>query len=248
MVVILSDTSELNAQQSPPNLVLSDWNSWDTSISVSAAVKIGLPPFEIDTKLKSKVILREIRRSCDIDNNGTTERWGLAIRLAITVQSTESEASISLPIIAAKAQLGILSARASITILGFDDDAVLDLLPNFSEMNTETYGKYTSATDVIKKYISKHPLQVVPTKLATILPQTGTEEELTTAAVQTSVVYSVASGDSLEKYFRRNRSLDSDSKTIASQVWSSLTDGQAAEEYPSDLANARAQKIISQLE
>lgn len=247
MSILVYEEADVTGSVAPDDLVLSDWSSVDSQMSVTAAVKIGLPPAAVDMGLQSRVVLREIRRSGEVDVAGVRELWGVAIRLSVVVQGVKIDSRLTLPIIAAHAQLGTLSAQATITVAGFDDDRILALLPNFAEMNTETYSAYTSATDAIKRHIAKHPENLTPKRLGIVLSPRNVDEDLRTAAVQASAVRSIADGYTLERFYQRNRDLDADGRSIAHDVWRELTDGQGTDDYPSLTATARAQAILEPL-
>lgn len=156
---------------------LDTWEIADDQLSYSAAVKMSLPVFTVDSKFQSRVLVRDVRRFARREVNGVLGEYGVAIRLVITVFALNLESTLTLPVVAAQAELNMVSAHAKMTVLGFRDSKVGDLLPSFEKLDIEGLQEYTQSVDKIRSYISRNGEAVFPTLLREVPEPPGPDEE-----------------------------------------------------------------------
>jgi hypothetical protein len=223
------------------------WEFSDSHISVTAALQIGMPPFNVDSSLKSRVIVREIRNYTERETAAGTEIWGVSIRLMVAVQSAKLESKLTLPIVTAQAQLGLLEAHAHLSVRGFTDSGVFELGPGFEDLDVESYGKYTEASDKIRSYIGSHWASVAPVLLAKRLATPAGDAELEQAVISNAVVFAIYEGWSFDEFVRNHRQWSQDVVSQARETWRILDPETPTDEEPSRIAQARAHTIVDKL-
>lgn len=149
---------------------LENWQVRDDQLSYNAAVKMNLPIADVSGEFSRRVILRDTCRYTEVRSGTTVTTWGVAVRLTVTVWAAKLEGQLTLPMVAAQAQLGMVKASADLRVLGFRSNAVGKLLPRFQTLDVGSYSEYTKASDEVSSFISEHPEDVVPVILKTFEP------------------------------------------------------------------------------
>jgi hypothetical protein len=115
--------------------------------------------------------------------DGEVGEYGVAIRLVLTVSATALEGALTIPIVAAQAQLNRVTASARMSVLGFRDIRVGRLLPAFDILDVQGYGKYTKAADDIRAYIATHGQSIDPVLLRKVPSPPAAEDDYFGTAV-----------------------------------------------------------------
>lgn len=77
-------------------------------------------------------------------DTGRPVEMGVAVRLSVAISRLDADAELTLPSIAAHAQLGSAEARAGITVVGYTGP-LGDCLPAPRKLDVETYVEYVEA-------------------------------------------------------------------------------------------------------
>ncbi|EBA09657.1 hypothetical protein [Sagittula stellata] len=98
-------------------------------------------------------LVQEAKRFC-IQKTGTGRQveYGTAVRLSVAVLSADFDLAVTLPNIAAKAQISNLQARISISVDGFVGPLGL-MLPAPDNLDVENLGIYTAAFKAIQGHV-----------------------------------------------------------------------------------------------
>lgn len=183
---VLEVLSAFPAAAIPGRDELDTWEIADDQLSYSAALKMNLPVFTVDSSFQSRVLVRDVRRYARREVDGVVGEYGVAVRLVITVFALELEGALTVPVVAAQAELNLVSAHAKMTVLGFRDSKVGELLPSFEKLDIEGLQKYTQAADKIRSYISRNEAAVFPTLLRQVPEPPGPDEEELATGVATA--------------------------------------------------------------
>ncbi len=86
------------------------------------------------------------------DSKGVAVEHGVAVRLQVDASEFSAEANVSIPNIAAEAQLGMSEAQMEISVRGFSG-FLGDLLPAPDTVNLTSYAAYMEAFQKIQKHV-----------------------------------------------------------------------------------------------
>src|SRR5690242_4345945 len=96
---------------------LDTWSQQTFNLSRSAAIGLGFSLGSIDVKGEQRVLVAEAARYKEVpdSDNKYRLRYGVALRLVVEATDLSGDTSISLPLLAAKVQVG--QARTSTNLL-----------------------------------------------------------------------------------------------------------------------------------
>ncbi len=238
------DEGAIKAKVDPATLPLTSWEATDQQVSMSAALKVGLPVVTVAGDLQTRVLVRDVRASHEVLEGDEFLVYGVSIRLVVTVSAHQltAEMTSSLPVVSAHAQLNHVRADARLKVLGFSSLALLGLLPDFSALNVESYGSYTASSDAIKKYIAEHKESITPVLLER-RPYKPDEPDLSSAVATTRALQAMADGESLKWVLGVLRD-DEDAQAAARVVWTLLAPDISDDEGAPGYARERASEYL----
>ncbi len=181
---------------------LTSWEIYEDQLSYHGALEMDLPVAKVDAKLDRRVLIRDVMRYATVDVDGVEQDYGVAIRLVVTVAAETLDAALTIPIVAANAELGRLSAAARLRVIGFRSNKVGDLLPDFATLDVGNYGKYTASTDAIRGYISKNADAIVPVLLRTASRPDDKDSRMLVTTATSRALRAVANRESLDALLR----------------------------------------------
>jgi len=129
------------------NLVLERWNVVAHTYSEKAATQFSLfgGLFSGNASgVKAGLIHEAKRYTIKETAKGRKVEMGVAVRLSVATLKLDGDGSLSLPTLAAKAQLGMADAKIGISVLGYGG-AFGDLLPAPTKLDVESFGNYMAA-------------------------------------------------------------------------------------------------------
>ena len=101
---------------------------------------------------KPIVMLHGVTRHADVVDNGHTDRYGAAIRVLLEIYSEELDGDLTLPVAAAKAQLGAVSASAQLLVHGYVGDLAQEL-PSWQSFDVNSYADYLKAVSAVQRQV-----------------------------------------------------------------------------------------------
>lgn len=72
------------------------------------------------------------------------QKWGVAARLVVAATEIKFKGDVTIPVVAASAELGLANAQIGIHVRGYTGD-LADLMPAPSSLDVETYAEYIAA-------------------------------------------------------------------------------------------------------
>lgn len=230
----------------PTRKDLNQWEIYDEQMSLDAALKLGLPVASASGTYATRVVVRDVRRFVRREEEGgVVAEYGVALRMVVRVSAKQLDLSLTLPMIAAQATLGMVAATARLQVMGSVDSAIGDLLPSFEELDVNSYSKYTQAVDDIRKYLAKHEEGIFPVLLRKVLPADSTEAALINAMATAYALKQIARRRSLDDALAETPS-DWDSFTLTVRgTYDRFGAGSASSERPSSEVAGRADSWVS---
>jgi hypothetical protein len=136
----------------------SDLDRWDVQshqYSTKADVETSILARLLSGSAKASNygLVQEAKRFCiQTSENGRRVEFGTAVRLSVAVLSTDFNLSLTLPNIAAKAQISNLQARISLSVDGYVGP-LGEMLPAPDNLNVENLNIYTTAFKSIQAMV-----------------------------------------------------------------------------------------------
>jgi hypothetical protein len=160
----------LNQSNAAPVLPLQRWQIEAHAYVEEQATKISILGrlFSGEAKKVKAGVIHEAKRFSELETESIRKvEVGVAVRLAVATSSTKINFGLTLPNIAADAQLNGAEARVGITVIGYTGP-LGDLLPAPRKLDVETCGEYLDAFRKLQaKIFSEEGWQYVsPTTLS----------------------------------------------------------------------------------
>lgn len=136
-------------------------------LDAKTAGELGLTFLSAEAAKKTTIIIQEysMYRPLTIDKN--TERFGIGIRLFITVNEKSSKmGTLSIPALAAKAESSKLEATIRLQVIGISGEAITNATPMPSELNFSTLMEMYQKMNEIKGLIWKAGTKLTPQQLS----------------------------------------------------------------------------------
>ena len=164
-------------------------------LSWEGASSLNIPVFGGATaSSSSRVVVYEWSRFTEVDAaNGGKDRWGFAIRFCLTVSKSSADVSMSLPYLAAEAQLGQIEAGWNMQVKGISGAKIEKAILPPKELNVETFVLARQSLLQLVGAISDTSSVINPVFLLNIPPAT-TMDEYKEIVIKTFVVASLAKG------------------------------------------------------
>src|SRR5262249_23659056 len=88
---------------------LSEWEDENYVLTVDAAADLGFAVGSISGRYQQEVLIHGSSRWADVQDGSTTYRFGVALRAVVIVSAANLDGALTLPVVAAKAQLGLMT-------------------------------------------------------------------------------------------------------------------------------------------
>jgi hypothetical protein len=135
--------------------VLDRWDVQTHKYEKEIAVKIGFLAGLFSgsgSKVSAGVVHEAKRYRIEKSENGRTVEIGVSVRLSVATTAVKGSFELSIPNLAAQAQLGMLQARIGISVVGFVGP-VGDLLPAPEDLKVENFSAFTNAAKAIQSRV-----------------------------------------------------------------------------------------------
>jgi hypothetical protein len=182
------------------------------------------------------------------DNRVLATFWGVALRVALLLQTQDASASVSIEAVTAQVQLGRAQAQYQVTGLGFDNDMLAPLLrgmPLFGALDFQAYAKLIGAfRDLSDKVFNgkSQTLQALPIAVA-LLDELPTPAMLASARSYRYAMLKIAGGLMLKD--ARARAGTEVDQAVVLRVYQSTLGGDGS--GPVSAAQAAAARAWSEL-
>ncbi|MEZ5944391.1 MAG: hypothetical protein R3C18_23635 [Planctomycetaceae bacterium] len=142
----------------PNSVSPSQLDHWDVQThqyrdDVAGSIGIFGALFSGKGKTVNAGVIQEAKRFCiRKTKEGRRVEFGVSVRLSVASHLASAEFSLSIPNIAASAQLESGDARIGLTVLGFNGP-IGDMLPAPDDLNVTNYAKFTEAFQKIQAHV-----------------------------------------------------------------------------------------------
>jgi hypothetical protein len=142
---------------------LSDWNWQQTEMSSDLAIKLGFAVGSVSASAQNRTLIAEFSRTATVEQDGRNASYGVAARLVVGVTKVEGSVSVTIPVLAAQAQLGHGEASVNLRVSGYVGDKLAGLLPtDVLMLNVDTYSSLTTKMSEIVKLIGSDRDKIRP--------------------------------------------------------------------------------------
>lgn len=222
---------------------LTTWQIIDDQLSVDAAAEAGFGVVSLEGSTQGRVIVRDVSMSTRRTIDGRECDVGCGLRLVVKVTAAELKGDLTLPVVAAKAQLSLLSASAEMSVKGLADPGAFDKLPSFAQLDVDGFSKYTESADIIRKHIADHPERVRP-EILRVLPEQVDEGDYPRAVGVMFAMKAIADGHTLDEALRGRPSDWAEYYTAIRSTYASVVSGRGDQE-PSRAAREEARSWLA---
>jgi hypothetical protein len=99
--------------------------------------------------------------------DGNIYRFGVALRALIEVSNLEVDGAITVPLVAARVELGQARASAQLMVRGYKGSGLGSMLPQWQTFGVDSYAAYMKAVSEIQSKIMADEQNILPELLAT---------------------------------------------------------------------------------
>lgn len=188
--------------QSLDDLTNIEVQSYD--LSVTAAASLSIPVIgTVGGGLNRRVVVLEQAAFAEIADGEVKLRYGYAVRFCVTVSRWDANLKLSLPFLAASAEVGSVAAQWRLQILGLTGRKIDEALVPPTELNVEKFILAKQSQEKIIGAIRDSTTSFTPQLLLRIEPLQQKVRNLRIGASQTYALSSLERGRSLVEALRR---------------------------------------------
>jgi len=193
------------------------------------------------------VVLERIAYRPLVGTSGTEYHFGYAIRLCVTVNKWDANMKVSLPFLAASAQMGQVEASWMLQVLGLAGKKVSEVAAPPTELNVETFVLAKQSLTALIAAVNDTSTNFEAYQLATLVPEQKRDEELRRGAAKTYALSRIARRSSLQDALNRIGSDDVVINSSIEDVYNAIADGSPASR-PSEAAARKSRELLGSVE
>jgi hypothetical protein len=194
---------ELTSSDPPPADLPSNWESHVYQLDRSAALDLGFTVGSVKATGRTGLLVMDTARTKEIRRGRRTERWGCGYRLVIEISDVDLVAKLSLPAIAASAEVSSAAASITLEVKGYKGDDLWDVIPPPAPLDVDSYRTYLDSAANIQRRFKDNPSNQVAVLLARsegrfdILLDGLSDQDLDSAVTAAWALRGIAHGASL---------------------------------------------------
>jgi hypothetical protein len=176
----------------------SNTRAYDLTVSAASALQIPVAG-SASGGFNRRVIVLERASFRKIFTDDIERQYGYAIRLCVTVNRWQADTKVSLPFLAASAQLGVIEAQWILQVIGLSGKEIDAAILPPTELNVDTF---VIAKQSLEKIISalRDPATKFQARLiAEIHPPDAEQRELRSSVARAYALSSIERGRSLQE-------------------------------------------------
>lgn len=199
---------------------LGELESRTYDLSVEAAGKLKIPVIgDVGGGGSRRVVVYEWTRFTNRDTpDGGVDRWGYTIRFCVTVSKLNSSSTITLPFLAAEAQLGRIEASWTMQVRGLRGPQIDAAVLPPESLDVETFVMARKSMQEIVAAVSDEHTSIHPVLLFHT-PPLGEADSYEKSALTTFVLAALAKGKRSDWVLSRMRDTNS-ARELVAQVYS----------------------------
>ncbi len=222
-----------------------------TFLSRSAALSLGINLGSLSATGEQRVWISEksIYKDCAA-SDGSLIRMGASVRLLVHFSALKADVKLTLPLIAAEAQLGNTEARVSLSVLGYIGSIPKDYQIPWQPFNVESYAVIMERAGKVRDLVFSDLQSISPVPLAVPSPVDITDDTMVMAIGRAWALSNISDGRScsdakqrLPEQLANTAATDAISQTYAQLLKSKTCDGAK----PDPIAQATASQLIGGL-
>jgi len=249
-VVDMRELSPFLPDESLPSRLedLDETNNRAYDLTVSAASELQIPVAgSASGGFNRRVIVLERAGFRRIVSTDVERQYGYAIRLCVTVNRWQADTKISLPFLAASAQLGAIEAQWILQVIGLSGKEIDGAILPPTELNVDTFVIAKQSLEKIIAALRAPGTSFQPRLIAEIRAPDAEERELRASVARAYALSSIERGRSLEDAKRHLGSDDGVVQDALATVYERFGGLTFAGDAPSPEVRRRAAQLTGRL-
>jgi hypothetical protein len=173
----LTRSLEAECTSPPAASELSDWEQQFYSLDANLAAKVGFALGSVSASARQRVLISEFSRSAPCSTeDGLELHYGVALRLIVHVANFEAGANLTLPWVAAQAQVQKAETWSKLSVTGYVGD-LGPLLPPIKAFTVDNYIDLMQKVSAIQAKVASDTGNIRPRKLRVVDPSAEGQEQ-----------------------------------------------------------------------
>jgi hypothetical protein len=244
----LSAFAEVDKPPALADLTEASTRSYDLTVSAAAELQIPIAGSG-SGGFNRRVIVLERAAFKKIEPKGAADsekHIGYAIRLCVTVNKWEASAKVSLPFLAASAQLGTIEAQWILQVIGLVGKAIDAAILPPTELSVETFFIAKQSLEKLIAAINDPGTVLRPQLIAEIRPLDQTRMDLRRSIGKAYALTSLERGRSFEEARVRLGEMEDEVQDAIREVYEAFAGG-VSPQAPSGEARKKAAEICGRI-
>jgi len=211
-------------------------------LSVSAAGQVSIPVIgSVSGGVNRRVVVLERTAFKEIPQDGRRYQYGYAIRLAVTVSKLSAEMKLTLPFLAASAEVGQIEAQWQLQVIGLAGTKINAVSIPPTELNVETFVLAKQSLTALIGAVDDPTTKFSPELIAVIQPF---EAELPSAVAKAYALGRLERGRKLKDAMADLKMGRDEWRGTIAQVYEQVAGIMADDQVPSEQAKAAASRLL----
>jgi hypothetical protein len=146
------------------------------NLQESEALSLGYSVATLTTEGSHDLLIFQAARYKDIDIQGQTYRFGVAVEATITVATAKFQGALTLPVVAANVQLSFAAASSTLAVRGYLPQAPLQL-PAWGSFDVGSYADFQATVSKLQDTTLFDNSNIRPVLLASTQPPANPQVE-----------------------------------------------------------------------
>ena len=235
------DSSEIPKTLAELNLAIN--RSYDLSVTQAGDLNIPVIGSAGGSHSRRVVVLERTAYKNVFGHSGVEYHFGYALRLCLTVNKWDANLKVSLPFLAASAQMGQVEASWMLQVVGLAGSKLAAAIAPPAELNVETFVIAKQSLTALIDAVNDTSTAFAAVQLAKIEPKDILEAEYRKGAAKTYALSRIARRGSLADTLDRIRSGDSVINDTIRETYGQFVGG-ADTERPSEDAARKSRELL----
>ncbi len=222
-------------------------NAYDLSVTKAAELSIPIVG-SVSGGHNRRVLILERSAYKPIESGNITKNYGYAIRLVITVNKWNAGTKISLPFIAASAELSNVEAKWLIQVIGLAGKAIDDVTVPPTDLNVETFVLAKQSLVKLIKAVRGSDTKFIPQVISTKRPKKAIQLDYKIAIAKTVALNGIKSGWSLEKTIKEYDQDQQEINDTISDIYRNFAMLEGDQEKPNKQIKRKATLLLEGLD
>jgi len=241
--VAYEEDTDPGIPKSLDDLPISVTQAYDLSITIAGDLNIPVIG-SVSGGHNRRVLVLERCAYKQIKSTNLTKNYGYAIRLVITVSKWDSNSKISLPFIAASAQLNNIEAKWMIQVIGLAGTTITAVTVPPTDLNVETFVLAKQSLTSIIEAVKDPSTKFIPQVISIERPCTEIQLDYKVAIAKGVALKGIKDGWSLDKTIEEYKNNDQSIDDTIADVYRNFAGVNTNQEVPSAQVRKNAQLML----